>query len=55
MVLYKCNPITQEAEADKSLNSRPAWSPSRVPGQPELHSETLSQKEKQRWGERRHL
>ena len=30
----------------QSLSSRPAWSTEKVPGQPGLHSETLSQKEK---------
>lgn len=51
-MIYNCKPLTQEAEADRSLNSRPAWSPSRVLDQPELYSEILSQKVKQRWGQR---
>lgn len=50
-MIYNCKPITQEAEADRSLNSRPAWPPSRVLGQPQLYTETLSQEEKQRWGQ----
>ena len=37
---------TQEAEAGRSLSSRPAWSTERVPGQPGLHRETLSLKKK---------
>jgi len=35
-------PALLEAEADRSLNSRLAWSTERVAGQPELHRETLS-------------
>ena len=36
------NPSTWEAEAGRSLSSRPTWSTERVPGQPGPHSETLS-------------
>jgi hypothetical protein len=35
---------TQEAEAGRCVNSRPAWSTKRVSGQSELYSETLIQK-----------
>ncbi|CAO2586191.1 hypothetical protein LEMLEM_LOCUS3901, partial [Lemmus lemmus] len=38
------NPRTQEAETEAWLSSQPAWSTERVPGQPEQHRETLSQK-----------
>jgi hypothetical protein len=37
-------PSTQEAEAGRFLNSKPAWSIEQVPGQPGLRRETLSQK-----------
>jgi hypothetical protein len=43
-VAHACNPSTREAEAGGFLSSRPAWSTERVPGQPGLHRETLSQK-----------
>jgi hypothetical protein len=43
------NPSTPEAEAGESLSSRPAWSTDRVPGQPGLHKETLSQKRGGAW------
>ena len=36
-------PCIQEAEAGRSLSLRPAWSTERIPGQPGLHRETLSQ------------
>jgi hypothetical protein len=37
------NPSTQEARGWQiSVSSRPAYSTDRVPGQPELHRETLS-------------
>ena len=42
MVAHAFNPSTWEAEAGGFLNSRPAWSTERVPGQPGLHRETLS-------------
>jgi hypothetical protein len=44
--MYTFNPSTWEAEAGKFLSLRPAWSTKRVPGQPELHRETLSRKTK---------
>jgi hypothetical protein len=40
------NPSTREAEAGRFLSSRPAWSTEWVLGQPGLHRETLSQKNK---------
>ena len=39
---------TWEAEAGKFLSSKPAWSRQRVPGQPGLHRETLSQKKEEK-------
>jgi hypothetical protein len=44
MVVCAFNPSTQDTEAHRSLSLRPAWSTSRVPGHPELHSGDLSQK-----------
>jgi hypothetical protein len=44
MVAHAFNPSTWEAEAGGFLSSRPAWTTERVPGQPGLHRETLSQK-----------
>jgi hypothetical protein len=44
MVAHAFDPSTREAEAGGFLSSRPAWSTEGVPGQPELHRETLSQK-----------
>jgi hypothetical protein len=44
VVAHAFNPSTWEAEAGGFLSSRPAWSTKRVPGQPGLHRETLSQK-----------
>ena len=35
------NPSPWKAEAGRSLNSRPAWSTEKVPGQPQLHRDTL--------------
>jgi hypothetical protein len=46
VVAHTFNPSTWEAEAGGFLSSRPAWSIERVPGQPGLHRETLSQKKK---------
>jgi hypothetical protein len=43
VVAHTFNPSTWEAEAGGFLSSRPAWSTKRVPGQPGLHRETLSQ------------
>jgi hypothetical protein len=42
VVAHAFNPSTWEAEAGGFLSSRPAWSTKWVPGQPELHRETLS-------------
>ena len=39
-------PALWEAEAGGFLCSRPAWSTERVPGQPGLHKEILSRKNK---------
>jgi hypothetical protein len=44
VVAHAFNPSTWEAEAGRFLSSRPAWSTKRVPGQPGLYRETLSQK-----------
>jgi hypothetical protein len=44
VVAHAFNPSTREAEAGGFLSSRPAWFTEWVPGQPELHRETLSQK-----------
>ena len=46
MMVHACNPSTWEAEAGGFLSSRPAWTTEWVPGQPRLHRETLSQKNK---------
>jgi hypothetical protein len=46
MVAHTFNHSTQEAETEGFLSSRLARSTKRVPGQPELHRETLSQKTK---------
>ena len=48
MVAHTFNPSTWEAEAGGLLSSRTAWSTELVPGQLELHRETLSQKHKQK-------
>jgi len=47
LVAHAFNPSTREAEASGFLSSRPAWSTKWVPGQPGLHRETLSRKNKQ--------
>jgi hypothetical protein len=47
LVAQAFNPSTREAEAGRFLSLRPAWSTKWVPGQPELHTETLSRKTKQ--------
>jgi hypothetical protein len=44
VVVHAFNPSTWEAEADRFLSSRPAWSTKWVPGQPGLYRETLSRK-----------
>jgi hypothetical protein len=46
VVAHAFNSSTWEAEAGGFLSSRPAWSTECVPGQPELHRETLSRKTK---------
>jgi hypothetical protein len=46
VVAHAFNPSTWEAEAGRFLSSRPPWSTEWVPGQPGLHRETLSQKNK---------
>jgi hypothetical protein len=46
VVVHAFNPSTREEEAGGFLSSRPAWSTERVPGQPGLYRETLSQKNK---------
>jgi hypothetical protein len=52
MVVHAFNPSTREAkaeaEAGRSLNSRPAWSTEWVPGQPGPHRKTLSCKTKEK-------
>jgi hypothetical protein len=44
VVAHAFNPSTWEAEADRFLSSRPAWSTEWVPGQSGLYRETLSRK-----------
>ena len=46
-VTHTFNPSTQEAEAGRSLNLRPAWlrSTEQVPRLPGLHRETLGREE----------
>lgn len=43
VVVHAFNPRTPEADAGGFLSSRPAWSTERVPGQPGIHRETLSE------------
>jgi hypothetical protein len=43
VVAHVFNPSTWKAEAGRSLSSRPPLSTEQVPGQLELHRETLSQ------------
>jgi hypothetical protein len=45
-------PTFLEAKAGGSLSSRLTWSTERVPGQPKLHKETLSQTPKRNEGRR---
>ena len=47
MLAHAFDPSTWEAEAGRFLSLRPAWSTKWVSGQPGLHRETLSQKNKQ--------
>ena len=49
VVVHAFNLSTWEAKASRFLSSSAAWSTKRVPGQPELHRETLSCGG---WGER---
>jgi hypothetical protein len=42
VVVHAFNPSTWKAEEGRFLSLRPAWSIEWVPGQPELHRETLS-------------
>jgi hypothetical protein len=45
-VAHTFSPCALEAEAGGFLSLRPAWSTEWVPGQPGLHRETLSRKNK---------
>jgi hypothetical protein len=47
VVAHAFNPSIWEAEVGGFLSSSPAWSTELVPGQPGLHRETLSRKNKQ--------
>jgi hypothetical protein len=47
VVAHAFNPSTWEAEADRSLSLRPAWSTELVPGQPGLHRELCLENTKQ--------
>jgi hypothetical protein len=46
--VHAFNPSTRDAKAGRFLSSRPAWSTARVPGQPGIYRETLSQKTKKK-------
>jgi hypothetical protein len=46
VVVHAFNPSTWAVEAGGFLSSKPAWSTEWVPGQPGLHRETLSRKQK---------
>lgn len=48
MVVHAINAHSKEIEAGKSLILRLAWSRERIPGQPGLHEETLSQETNER-------
>ena len=48
VVAHTCNPINWEAEAGRFLRLRPSWSVERIPGQPELHRETMFWKTKKK-------
>ena len=45
MVRQEFNPSTGAAEAGGSLSWKPVWSTEQIPGQLELHRETLSRKQ----------
>jgi hypothetical protein len=51
-VAHAFNPKTWEAEADRYLSSRPAWSTLWVPVQPRPHRETLKEKEEEEEGQK---
>jgi hypothetical protein len=55
MVVHAFNASTWEAEAGKFLSSRPAWSTERIPEQPGLHGENLSQKTKPKQNKKQQL
>lgn len=38
-MVHASNPSTQEAEAGRSVSSRPVWPTELAPGQPDLHRE----------------
>ena len=40
-----CNPNTMEAKSEGSASSKLVWSTWQVPGQPELHRGTISEKQ----------
>jgi hypothetical protein len=46
VVVQAFNPSTREAEAGRSLSSRPAWPTELVPGQPGLQRNSVSKKKK---------
>jgi hypothetical protein len=48
VVAHAFNPSAWQAEVFRLLSLRPAWSTERVPDQPELHREILSQKKKKK-------
>ena len=51
--MHVFNPSTWEAEAGRTLSLRSAWSTESVPGQPEIHRETLFEKNKAQKMQRR--
>jgi hypothetical protein len=44
--MHDFNPSTWEAEAGRFLSLMPTWSIEQVPGQPELHRDCVSKKNK---------
>jgi hypothetical protein len=48
VLVHAYNPSIQEAEAGKSLSSRPAWSTERVPGQQRYKEKPGCEKEKKK-------